>query len=231
VARHWSPDPTFSVLFVCTGNICRSALAERLARAYLDAALGDDAALVRVHSAGVQAVVGSGVHPDSALVLAGLGGDAGGFAARQLVDDLAIDADLILSMTRAHRRAVLKAAPRALSRTFTLREAADLLAILEEGADLHRGAFADRARDLVKQLAAARGRRTGRAAADVPDPIGVPLEVPQQVGDLVTEALVPVLDKLVSAYGGSAGDAPAGSNGPGADAGPDAAPRRLHLAS
>ena len=43
MARHWSPDPVFTVLFVCTGNICRSALAERLGRAYLDEALGDEA--------------------------------------------------------------------------------------------------------------------------------------------------------------------------------------------
>src|SRR5919107_4507115 len=95
--RHGSPEPVFTVLLVCTGNICRSALAERLGRAYLDEVLGPDAGTVQLVSAGVQAVVGSAMHPDSALVLRGLGGGPEGVVARQLVDDMAIDADLTLT--------------------------------------------------------------------------------------------------------------------------------------
>ena len=198
MARHWSPDPTFTVLFVCTGNICRSALAERLGRAYLDDALGADASAIVLRSAGTQAVVGSGVHPDTALVLAGFGGDPAGFRARQLVDDMGIDADLTLTLTRAHRRAVLNAAPRALARTFTLREAADLVRLVGDDAALPGETFADRCRALVKQLARVRGQRTSHAVDDVPDPIGQPLHVHQQVGEMVAESLIPVLDRLVS---------------------------------
>jgi protein-tyrosine-phosphatase len=48
-------DPaTFTVLVVCTGNICRSALAERLGRAYLEERLGDKADAVRLVSAGTR---------------------------------------------------------------------------------------------------------------------------------------------------------------------------------
>ena len=68
--------PVVTVLLVGTGNICRSALAERLGRAYLDECLGDRAAAVRLVSAGTRAVVGAGMHPDSALVLRGLGGES-----------------------------------------------------------------------------------------------------------------------------------------------------------
>jgi protein-tyrosine phosphatase len=64
-------EPAFTILFVCTGNICRSALAERLGRAYLNQWLRDTASAIRVVSAGTQAVVGSAMHPDSALVLRG----------------------------------------------------------------------------------------------------------------------------------------------------------------
>src|SRR4051812_10984921 len=85
VAPRGSDDcAPFTVLFVCTGNICRSPVAERVARAFLDAALGAEAACIHLGSAGTRAVVGSGVHPDSAAVLAGLGGKPAGFAARQL---------------------------------------------------------------------------------------------------------------------------------------------------
>lgn len=197
VVRHGALGETFQVLIVCTGNICRSALAERLGRAYLDEVLGADAQAIRVWSAGTQAVVGSGVHPDSALVLAGLGGDPAGFAARQLVDDMAIDADLTLTMTRTHRRVVLNAAPRALSRTFTLREAADLVRLV--GAEQPEGdTFADRCRALVKTMAAARSRRATDAADDIADPIGRPVEFHEQVGEEIAGALLPVLGRLVS---------------------------------
>jgi protein-tyrosine-phosphatase len=199
VARHRSPEPTFTVMFVCTGNVCRSALAERLARAYLDEVLGSDSAAIAVRSAGTRAVPGAGVHPATALVLAGLGGDPAGHVARRLVDEMAIGADLTLALSRGHRRAVLKAAPRALARTFTLREAADLVSFLPTDLALPGDTFADRCRALVEHMAAARSRRSADAHDDVPDPIAEPLEVHQQVGELIVESLVPLLDRLASA--------------------------------
>ena len=189
------------MLVVCTGNICRSALAERLARAYLDEALGPDASAIQVRSAGTQAVVGSGIHPDSALVLAGLGGDPADFTARQLVDHMAIDADLTLTLTRTHRRVVLNAAPRALSRTFTLREAADLVRLVDAAEQPEGDTFADRCRSLVKAMGAARSKRATDAGDDIADPIGRPLEFHEQVGEEIAGALLPVLGRLVSLRG------------------------------
>ena len=199
--RHWSPEPVFTVLLVCTGNICRSALAERLSRAFLNEALGEHAGEVRLVSAGVGAVVGSGMHPDSALVLRGLGGDPDDFRARQLVDDMAIDADLTLTMTRAHRREVLKVAPRALSRTFTLREAADLLQLVGDDVDLPGENLAERARALVRAMGMARSQRQSDSEDDdILDPIGRPLEVHQEVGEAVAAALIVVLGRIVAVH-------------------------------
>ncbi len=199
MSRHWSPEPVFTVLLVCTGNICRSALAERLGRAYLDDRLGDDAHLVRLTSAGVGAVVGSAMHPDSALVLQGYGGDPAGFVARQLVDDMAIDADLTLTLTRAHRRRVLELAPRALSRTFTLREAGALAGLLEE-TDLPGEGLADRARSVVQEMNTARSRRPAGAEDDIRDPIGQPVEVHEEVGAAIAEALIPLLARIAALH-------------------------------
>ena len=185
---------------MCTGNICRSALAERLGRAYLDDALGDDASAVRLISAGTQAVVGSAMHPDSALVLTGFGGLPDGFAAQQLVDGLIMGADLVLAMTRGHRRDVLTLAPRALARTFTLREAADLMRILGD-VELPGGTLLERGRALVKEMAIARSRRQSGRGDDVADPINRPVEAHQEAGDAIAEALIPLLDRLASLAG------------------------------
>ncbi len=186
------------MLLVCSGNICRSAFGERLGLAYLDDAHRDAAAEIRIASAGTHAVVGSAMHPDSAVVLEGFGGEPGGFTARQLTDGHVMDADLVLTMTRAHRKTVLALAPRALARTFTLREAADLVRILGDDADLPAGGFADRARALVREMSNARSRRRPGEADDVADPIGKPIQAHQEAGDAIAEALIPVLDRLVS---------------------------------
>jgi protein-tyrosine-phosphatase len=186
------------VLLVCNGNICRSALAERLGLAYVGEILGDEAAGIRLMSAGTRAVVDSGMHPDSALVLRGLGAEAGDFRARQFVGSMAAEADLVLTMTRGQRREILHAAPRALARTFTLREAADLIAGLEDDQKLPGRDLAGRARNLVKAMAGARSHRHSGEDDDVRDPAQQPLEVHEEVGEAIVAALLPVLGRLAS---------------------------------
>lgn len=192
-----SGPATFTVLIVCTGNVCRSAFAERLGRAYLREQLGDAADVIRLESAGTRAVVDSGMHPDTAAALRGFGAEPGDFRSRDLEQHMAAEADLILTMARRHRREVLHEAPRAMARTFTLREAAALLPLIEDSDDAV-GEFPDRARALVSAMAAARaGRRSGEEDDDVPDPIGLPPEAHEEMGEMVTEALLPVLHRLV----------------------------------
>ena len=170
-------------------------MAERLGRAFLAQVMGEGAEQVRIVSAGTRAVVGSSMHPDSALVLRGFGAEAGDFRARQLADGMAIYADLTLTMTRAHRDHVLQRAPRALARTFTLWEGADLLQRIDAGP--HEGTtLADRARSLVSALAAARSARHSGVDDDVCDPIGQPLEVHEEVCTLIVDTLLPILSMI-----------------------------------
>jgi protein-tyrosine phosphatase len=58
--------------------------------------------------------------------------------------------------------------------------------------------LADRARNLVKELAAARSRRQSGKGDDIRDPVGLPTEVHQEVGDAVAGALIPVLARIAA---------------------------------
>ncbi|WP_050668413.1 arsenate reductase/protein-tyrosine-phosphatase family protein [Luteipulveratus halotolerans] len=108
-----------TVLFVCTGNICRSPYAERYARLLVERA---GAADWQLGSAGTSAVVGAPVETSMAADLARHGADPEGFAARQLTPALLTDADLVVTMERYHRSYVVDDHPLLARRTLTLRQ-------------------------------------------------------------------------------------------------------------
>lgn len=164
------------ILFVCTGNICRSPTAERLAAVYRDRHRLEG---FSARSAGTRAVIGHPMHPESASVLKRLNGDPSSFVARQLTTKIASAADLILTMTSAHRGAVLELAPHRLHRTFTLVEASRLVS--EHGASL-------------ADLAERRCLLTADEVFDVPDPIGQSPEVFAAIGEQIALLLSPILE-------------------------------------
>jgi len=158
--------PPARVLVVCTGNICRSPAVERLLAARL---AGTD---VLVGSAGTHADVGHPVStPMVPLVVAG-GGTADGFAARQLTGRLIADADLVVTLTREHRSAVVALVPGAVRRTFTLRELARLLPHVDPGTLHDAGATPGARVRAVPTLAASVRHVAGTGADDVVDPAG-----------------------------------------------------------
>jgi protein-tyrosine phosphatase len=113
-----------TILMVCTGNVCRSPLLERLVQRTLDEHLG--AGAVPVRSAGTLALVGQPMDERAAGVLRGLGGDPDGFVARRLTEPMIRSAALVLTATRDHRAQVSRMHPRAMKRTFTFRELAHI---------------------------------------------------------------------------------------------------------
>jgi protein-tyrosine-phosphatase len=92
-----------NVLFVCTGNICRSPLAAALLeRALKTRGVGD----VTVTSAGTGAWDGAPASEGAYLVALEGGLDLSGHRARLLTRELVEQADLILTMARHHRARV-----------------------------------------------------------------------------------------------------------------------------
>jgi len=184
------------LLFVCTGNLCRSPLAERLLRAWAERELGDAASSLRIESAGTAAARGP-MDEQSALALTELGGDPAGASARQLSTVGTADVDLVLTMTREQRWAVLQHDPRALRRVFTLAEATALLALIDR-TGLTLLPADERARELALRLNMARARRAGGRDDDIPDPIGQSYEVHREVAARIAAELRPLADVLLA---------------------------------
>jgi protein-tyrosine phosphatase len=120
------------------------------------------------------------------------GGDTDGISARQLTPAMVAGADLILTLTREHRSAVVTLDPRALQRTFTLRQFAALLAddaLTGHPTDAPRG-VADRLRSCIAGAVAARGvRRPAPDADDIEDPYGREAAVYRSVADEIVAAV------------------------------------------
>ena len=97
-------EPTsYNILFVCTGNTCRSPLAEVIARRALEQRGWDH---VRVDSAGTSAAWGAPASAGSSEAAAEIGLDLSGHRSQPLTTELVEQADIILAMTPGHLEAV-----------------------------------------------------------------------------------------------------------------------------
>ena len=202
VGRHRREEEAdgFRVLYVCTGNICRSPFAEMLTRHLLVGRLGGRAAAAfAVSSAGVSAVVGGQMHRDSRAELRPWGLDRAAderFVARQLEPTMVSEADLILGATPRHRSAVVERVPSALGSAFCLREFARL-AMSVDPTDLPPQPAA-RAHALVELAQLRRGlvRPADVEDDEIPDPIGGPPEAHHHAAMLIRTSVEAIVDAI-----------------------------------
>jgi len=159
------------ILVVCTGNICRSPMAEGFLRAALVERLGEAAPFVS--SAGTAGWDGSGAMEESIRAAQERGVDIRAHLARKLHGAMLEDADLIVCMAAEHREAIVGAMPDLEAKTFTIKELVRLMEKSPAGGSLEA------------RVAAAAVARNGSSppSEDVRDPLGDPIDGYREVAD------------------------------------------------
>lgn len=139
----------FRILFVCTGNTCRSPMAEGLCRSFLGHFRLQRE--VEVASAGLSALDGGPASREAVALMGEKGIDLSGHQTAGLTAAKVQWADLILTMEEQHRRRLLERFPEAAAKAFVLKE---YVATPADG------------------VAATGTGRKGAGSFDIPDPFG-----------------------------------------------------------
>jgi protein-tyrosine phosphatase len=162
-------------LFVCTGNICRSPLADMFMSDRSRQLLGS---AVRVQSAGIAA--GQWVSPEALDTAREKGLDGGALRPTQVTPEMLRGADLVVTMTSDHSAEVLDLAPDVAEKTFTLKELVGLVgSVPKPEPSIER-------ESVLARIAEVHRRRASRVAGNGPpegirDPLGLPMSVYREV--------------------------------------------------
>jgi len=186
------------ILFVCTGNTCRSPMAEALLRSKAR----ERGLSVEIRSAGVSTIDGLPVSPNAVQALRQRDIEHKGISHRLTMD--AVEwADLILTMTTSHKRSLLHLYPGAVDKAYTLKEYTNLtdsvLQDIEELEQLYSELQLKQA--LGQQLADAERIRLLELERRIPgfdisDPFGGELTVYTSCATEIEQALQVLVEKL-----------------------------------
>lgn len=108
-----------NILFVCTGNTCRSSMAEGIFKHLIKEKNIEN---INVSSAGISAFEGEMANEKAIFTLNKKGIDILNHKARQLTKEIVENSNLILTMTNNHKSMILNVLPQFSHKVYTLKE-------------------------------------------------------------------------------------------------------------
>lgn len=174
----------FEVLFVCTGNICRSATALQ----FLDSKLTNQQ--VCLDSAGTHALKNADMPPQAKQVLDELHVHPQPHKSKQLTSERLEKASLVLTATAEHRSDVVRTLVKANRYTFTILEFAELIEFVNNPgeSDFEIETAPTNLSEKLHLIASARGYLKSEKNRDIEDPFTKELNVYREVGQKIDEA-------------------------------------------
>ena len=194
-----TPTNTINILIVCTGNICRSPMAEKLLQARLSAA----GIPTIVTSAGTRAVVDHPMTDEAAFLATRYGAEPTLHAAQQLTAENIAAADLVLTATREHRGEVISLHPRANRYAYTLNQFARLVAPVVEPS-LVEPVETPTITNFLAEIAATKGLALPPAHPnddDIEDPYRRSAATYDRVGHIIDSAVTTIATALATTTG------------------------------
>lgn len=181
------------IVFVCTGNICRSPMGELLLSRYLSGTS------ITVNSAGTKGLPMHPIDPSSARLMSSIGIDSSGFRSRRLTRQIAQEADLILCFEASQRKDIVTLAPTAVRYTFVLTEFAALCKYCAEHGMVQGRTIQERLNSVIDLAPMVRPMLP--QSGDIEDPHGKEFDKFRMAANQTNAALRTILISMRKHYG------------------------------